>query len=293
MALVRRSLGESTWRSYGRIWAEWELLTRELYGGRSPSDWEDAVLFFVGSAFSSGVSPGGLANQLAALAFWFKFKGYRDFTKSFLVRQAVKGFRRGSRTRDTRRPLSFQILGDLLGVLGRVCNSDYEVRLFGLAFSLAFFGAFRISELVSPSRGRPGGLGFSDCWLSGGDLVCRIRRSKTDQLGRGLLVRLCPLSGSPVCPVRCFEAFVQVRPAGGLSLLLHADSSCLSRFQFVQVLRRGLQALGLPSGEYSSHSFRIGAATEAARWGLPPGVIKRIGRWESDRFKIYIRPQLL
>ncbi|KAM3936683.1 uncharacterized protein RB166_019563 [Leptodactylus fuscus] len=293
MALVRRSLGDSTWKGYSQVWTEWEQLVGEVYGDGVPGDWESVLLFFVGSLFGSGVSPSGLAKRLAALAFWFKFRGFRDFTKSFLVRQAVKGFRRGSGSRDSRRPLSFRVLVDLVGALGQVCSSEYEAVLFGLAFSLAFFGAFRVSELVSPSRGRPGGLLLSDCWRSGDELVCRIRKSKTDQLGRGLLVRLRHLPGSAVCPVANFESFLRVRPEGGLALLLHADSSCLSRFQFVQVLRRGLQVLGLPSRDYSSHSFRIGAATEAARWGLPQDMIRRIGRWESDRFKIYVRPQLL
>lgn len=45
-------------------------------------------------------------------------------------------------------------------------------------------------------------------------------------------------------------------------------------------------------GDYAAHSFRIGAAPEAARWGLPEEVIKRIGRWESRTYHIYVRPPL-
>ncbi|KAM3911194.1 uncharacterized protein RB166_019882 [Leptodactylus fuscus] len=294
LSLVRRSLGDSTWSGYAKVWSEWEALLRELHGGGGvPDDFEVSVLVFVGLAFGSGVSPSGLSRRLSALAFWFKFKGFRDCTKSFLVRQAVKGFRRGSSVRDSRRPLSFVIVRDLVGVLGRVCLSEYEVALFSLAFSLAFFGAFRVSELVSPSRVCPGGLLLGDCRLSGDELVCRIRRSKTDQEGRGLVVRLHRLQGSVVCPVGCNEAFLRLRPEGGAALLVHANLSCLSKFQFVQVLRKGLALLGLSSVDFSSHSFRIGAATEAARWGLPAEVIRRIGRWESDRFRLYVRPHLL
>ncbi|KAM3936755.1 uncharacterized protein RB166_000250 [Leptodactylus fuscus] len=293
LSLVRRSLGDSTWSGYASVWSEWEGLLQELHGGVVPDDFEASVLVFVGSAFSSGVSPSGLSRRLSALAFWFKFKGIRDCTKSFLVRQAVKGFRRGSSVRDRRRPLSFEVVRDLVGILGRVCMSDYEVALFSLAFSLAFFGAFRISELVSRSRACPGGLLFEDCRLLGEELVCRIRRSKTDPEGRGLVVRLRRLQGSIVCPVGCYEAFLRLRPGGGSALLVHSDMSCLSKFQFVQVLRKGLAVLGLSPTDFSSHSFRIGAATEAARWGLPAAVIRHIGRWELDRFRLYVRPHLL
>ena len=38
---------------------------------------------------------------------------------------------------------------------------------------------------------------------------------------------------------------------------------------------------------YSSHSFRKGGATEAARNGIQDSVIKRHGRWNSTCFMVY------
>ena len=37
------------------------------------------------------------------------------------------------------------------------------------------------------------------------------------------------------------------------------------------------------------HSLCIGAATTAARAGLPDHLIKTLGRWSSDAYKLYIR----
>lgn len=76
-------------------------------------------------------------------------------------------------------------------------------------------------------------------------------------------------------------------------LLVHEDGSCLSRYQFITVFRRCIQGLGLLPVEFCSHSFRIGAATEAARWGLSEEVIKQIGRWETARYRSYVRPPLV
>jgi len=39
----------------------------------------------------------------------------------------------------------------------------------------------------------------------------------------------------------------------------------------------------------TGHSFRIGGATSFLRAGVPPDVVKKMGRWKSDSFLIYWR----
>lgn len=115
------------------------------------------VLYFVSRNMEEGVSMSGLEKKLAELAFLFKLQGCQDFTKDFWIRQAMKGYRRSQKHRDSRRPVSFELLGRVLAQLVVMCSSDYEVLLFKTLFSLVFFGAFRIGELVSPSKKVNGG----------------------------------------------------------------------------------------------------------------------------------------
>ncbi|XP_073465035.1 uncharacterized protein [Aquarana catesbeiana] len=81
---------------------------------------------------------------MAALAFLFQLAGYGDFTKSFVVRRELRGYWKGSSKPDSRRPVSFEVLGIILENLKKVCSWAYEQVLFRTAFVLAFFGAFRI-----------------------------------------------------------------------------------------------------------------------------------------------------
>lgn len=284
MVLVRRSVCQATWTSYCRVWKEWEVLLSEV--GLECGDRLMCLLYWVGRAFSAAVSAAGISRQMSALAFWFKARGEQDWTKSFLVRQAVRGFRKGRTVRDGRRPVSYGLLLRLGSVLNGLCVSEDEIRLFRLAFALAFFGAFRISELVAPSKRQEGGLGFEDVTMLEGRLECILRRSKTDQRGRGTVVVLHALRESSMCPVSCYGAYVEWRREGPGPLLRHLDGTYLSQYQFVQVFRKGLAVLGVDATQFSSHSFRIGAATEAARWGLGPEVVRKIGRWESDRYRL-------
>lgn len=150
---------------------------------------------------------------------------------------ALKEYGRSQKRRDSSHPVSFDILQNVLAQLLFQCSSAYEVSLFKTAFSLAFFVAFRISKLVSPSKRVHGGMLDWE--------------------------------------VTCGEDRVSL-------LLLHADGSPLSRFQFISIFRKCLRALGLEEKEFILHSFRIGAAMEAARCGLDDEVAKRRNRKGSS-----------
>ena len=60
-------------------------------------------------------------------------------------------------------------------------------------------------------------------------------------------------------------------------------------------LRSALPRAGIDEKLYSGHSFRIGAATTAARGGIQDSLIKVLGRWQSAAYQIYIRtpPEVL
>ncbi|XP_069812345.1 integrase/recombinase xerD homolog [Dendropsophus ebraccatus] len=291
---MERAVSRNTGRSHAVAWREWLLFCRQWESDGVHGELVPVLLCFIGDAFGAGVSASGLVRKLAGLAYWFKLLGVRDVTKDFVVRQAVMGYRKSRVSRDGRRPVSFDILVRLGSVLGECCSDAYETRLFRAAFSLAFFGAFRVSELVSQSCGTGGGLQSREVVLGDACVSCWLSRSKTDRAGKGRRILLYEVLGSEVCPVHCVRAFLEVRPVEfGGSFLVHRDGRALSRFQFVAVFRRGLARLGLPDKEFASHSFRIGAATEAVRWGLDESVVRQIGRWESARFRSYVRLELL
>ncbi|OCT65630.1 hypothetical protein XELAEV_18041870mg [Xenopus laevis] len=224
----------------------------------------------------------------SALAFLFKLRGWTDVTKDFAIKQAFKEFKKGRRSTDIR-PITLNILKGIFSQLSCITHSPFELLLFRLAFSWAFFGVFRISELVSPNRAGAGGVLREDIKREEQSLLIRIREAKTDKSGKGFMVEQHGVEGFDACPVKCFDEYCRVRKEQVGIFLIHQDGSALSKFQFVALLRRSLEGLKLAAAEYGSHSFRIGAATEAARWGLDEAIIRRIGRWESKKFRSYIR----
>ncbi|KAM4026762.1 uncharacterized protein ACNLHF_022612 [Anomaloglossus baeobatrachus] len=133
--------------------------------------------------YNNGLSSAVAKNRLSGLAFHFKLRGWSDVTKFFIVRQAVKGWSRGRPGKESRRPVSFSLLSRIIDGIPAVCPSPFESALFSASFALAFFGALRIGELVSSSKGTQGGLWHDDVILTNLGLRIRIRKSKTDQSG--------------------------------------------------------------------------------------------------------------
>ncbi|XP_073422689.1 uncharacterized protein [Dendrobates tinctorius] len=288
--LLSRSLSAGTWSHYKKAWESW-LEWKERIGEELEDEYK--LVLFIGHNWESGWSVTKIYNFLAGLVFGFRFRGLRDVTKSFMVRQVVRGCRKGWKVSDSRRPVSFEVLLRLGKSLSEVCTSRREVALFKMAFSLAFFGAFRLGELVSPSKSRKGGLLRGDVEIQGARMSIFLRSSKMDTDGRGCRVVLFEVRGSPLCPVGCLRNFLSGVGNECDPLLVHDDGSFLSRFQFVTVFRCCLERGGISSRHYSGHSFRIGAAMEAARRGLGEETVKRIGRWESARFCSYVRPLMV
>ena len=83
--------------------------------------------------------------------------------------------------------------------------------------------------------------------------------------------------------------YLQKRGTAAGPLFQFEDGRLLTRERLVEALRAGLKEAGIDDSKYCSHSFRIGAATAAARAGIEDSVIKTLGRWESVAYLQYVK----
>ncbi|XP_054843732.1 integrase/recombinase xerD homolog [Eublepharis macularius] len=254
---------------------------------------EDQVLQYLAHLRVLGRAPRTMRRDLAAVSFFCKALGFPDPCRGFIPRRAVDGWARLSPpSPDGRRPISLPILRRILDALPGRCWSSFEAQLFHTAFTIAFFGALRVGELVAGSQDDPSGraIRLSDVSWSPRRVSINIRRSKTDQRGRGVTLVLRAAQPGAVCPVRAVGDYIDIRPPLRGPFLIHRDLSPLTRYQFAALLRSCLEAAGLPPLQFSTHSFRIGAATVAASIGMQDRDIMALGRWRSRAFRAYIRP---
>ncbi|XP_029451848.1 uncharacterized protein LOC115088071 isoform X1 [Rhinatrema bivittatum] len=290
--LIHNSVAPATWKAYAAgLMAVTGFLTNIGCHSRNVSDRE--LCQFIIAAKQAGCSIATVRSHLAGFAFFQKVQGCPNPMNSFRVKKVLGGWQRGQGHKEDKwRPIRYVDLCILVEVLPQICWSAFEPSMFRLAFSWAFFGAMRISELVAQSRRavREVGMLKSNVQIRGSEVRLFIPRSKTDQTGKGAVVALLCDAQRSVCPVRLAHGYMRLRPNVEGPFFIHEDSFPLTRFQFSKVLGSAIHKAGGDPRYYSLHSFRIGAATAAAEAGMSDTEIKGLGRWKLEAFRSYVRP---
>ena len=241
----------------------------------------------------TGYASSTINTYVASITFVHKMNGWDDPSNNFVINKILEGCRRSNRQPDSRFPITIPILGQLCVLLHSFCASEFEAVLFKATFLLAFFGFLRVGEFTAPSR-------KSDCSnilsrrdITMGDSVMSlvIRFSKTDQRGESTTLTIDQIDDAKLCPVKAMKDYLHIRPKERGPLFIHFGGAPVTRYQFNSMLKKGISIMGLNPGDFSPHSFRIGAATAAALGGVPIESIKNMGRWKSSSVFLYIRPQ--
>jgi len=291
---MEQSVAPKTMRSYNMAMASFNAFRQSLGYSSITAATTEQLSEFIGWLSLRSRAPATILQYVAGVSFYHKIQSLPDPANSFVIKKLMSATRRGKRSADKRLPIQSNLLGKLISVLTSVTASKYESTLFRTAFILAYFGFLRLGEIVADNRGATGGLRASDVSVQrtgGGDaVIIDLRHTKTSQYGRSQVIKLREIPGSAMCPFQAVHSYNALRPKGASAFLCHFDGSQVTRHQFQAILRKAAIAAGLDPRLYTSHSFRIGAATSAAEAGFSPQQIKEGGRWRSDAYKSYIRP---
>ncbi|XP_063967563.1 uncharacterized protein LOC135157047 [Lytechinus pictus] len=294
--LLFSSRAPGTHHTYRNAWSVFKQFRLQYHYDLSIRPDVEQVAQFIAYLSWNGYAGATISTYISGLAFTMQTLGWPDVTDAFVIRRLVDGCRRKNARRDTRCPITLPILKSILNSLTHVCVNTYDLALFRAAFLIAFFGFLRVGEFTSRSRHEPVPLSEKDVIIQGMGNQAKLRiviaRSKTDQTGRGCSILIPQNVVSYLCPLRAVNDYLALRSSVGSAFFRHFDSSPLTRHQFGQVLKRAISFCGLPVAHFSSHSFRIGAATSAAMAGVPDVCIQNMGRWASNTHRLYIRQPL-
>ena len=248
---------------------------------------------------SNGLSYSTINSYLSALRYLHILHNVPEpqqvsLPKFLLVKKGIRRVKALTHPQKPRLPITPSILRQIKA-LWSVKPIHQDTVMLWAACCLCFFGFFRLGEIVCSSENsffEHKDLLLSDLAVDSHShtsyIVVKVKQSKTDQFRKGAQV-IIGKTDDDLCPVAALLQFVALRGPWHGPLFRFSDGRYLTRQNFVSRIRQALETLGLESSHYAGHSFRIGAATTAAKANIEDSLIKTLGRWESCAFTAYIR----
>ena len=287
--LISQALSTSTIRTYAQVWKLLKKFCQEIHSPNqgTPPIHPSLVFLFLTSQVARGIAGKSLSTYCSAISYVHKLQGLPDPTTSVAIKKLLIGARRQNPSKDIRLPITTSILKKLVEVLPSLLNSNYDILLYTALFLVCFHGCFRISQ--APSVLQFDCLTFLGTQSKLQGISFTIKHSKNQEPGMSTKVSLhCR---EFLCPVRAMQKYLAARGTSTGPIFCMPGGIPLVRSHFDYTLRLAVQACNL-KGKYLGHSFRIGAATEAAARGHSDAQIRKLGRWRSNAFLSYIRQHI-
>lgn len=278
---VRSAISDNTRRAY-----QSDLRHFVAWGGTIPAT--DRVVAKYLADHAAILSMATLARRLVTIGKAHTMQGLTSPVNSELVRLVFRGVRHKHGRRQ--RQMTPVLRQDLLLMVGQLGDSLRDQRDRALLL-IGFAGAFRRSELVS--------IAFNDIQRAPEGIVITLRRSKTDQDGKGRRVGI-PYARGSVCPVCALDDWLQAAGVKEGPLFRSVDRHgniavrALSGEAIALVVKKRARAAGLDPGLYSGHSLRAGLVTDAAAVGVASWKIReQTGHTSDAMLQRYIRDATL
>ena len=209
-----------------------------------------------------------------------------DHPRVHLMMKAVKN--------SVSKPPKFKSVFDIptLHSILLACEYFPDSSVFIAIYLLAFFGFFRISNLVPTSK-----LSFNTkLHLCRGDVIFHediaivlIKWSKTLQNpDQGSYIIIPSLGLSPLCPVTAIKNMIKNYPIQENQPMFVNVNGVITQSQLRSHLRKVLLQINVDPSVHSFHTFRRSGATLAFNSGVDISHIKRHGTWLSDAVHTYI-----
>lgn len=269
--LQNKAYAKNTHDAYERAWKrflEWEKLPKPVQLPVSIQLIEQYLAYLVApkpkdpknpksKASEDGLSLSTVNIAIAAIRVFHKFAGFEiDLSAAELTRRGILRTK-GVAARRKAPPL---LVGQIAQVIA-ICGPDKIGVRDRAILSLGFSAGLRRSEIS--------GLNVDDVQFNDRHMRIRIRRSKTDQEGKGpeLVIERAPASA--FCAVAAVEAWLKVSEIDGGPMFRgvnrwgHVGYSAISGEKIRMIVRDRADEAGLKESAFSAHSLRAGLATSA------------------------------
>lgn len=294
--LLRNANSDSTLRAYRTDWAAFATWCASHGVPALPAKPSVVTAYIADLSRTPVYSPTGkrlsdqhsaatIARRLAAISHEHQQEGLESPCGDRLVRKMLKAIRNTNGVAQRRvEPVRVRHLRQIAGELPETLQGCRDKALL----LVGYIGALRRSELVA--------LNVDDVRFTDEGMQITIRRSKTDQEGRGVVFGVRFRSYQPTCPVHALKSWLELsgiasgpifRPINRHGQL--QDSRLTSKAVSL-IIKRLAPMMGIDPDSLSGHSLRAGMATDLCASGLSgPEIMKRTRHSSPNMLAIYYR----
>ena len=223
---------------------------------------------------------------------------FNDYFITAMIKGSEKLSLYTSICKRTRLVLTFPLL-KLLG--HEISKSNWSIdskRVFWSACSLAFFGSFRLGEILSPKESEccQETLKWKNIQIFEDHAIVNIEIPKTLRSKKGEFVDIFPFKGC--CPLSALKELNKTKKFSAgrdLPVFTFENGKFLTQETLIRTMRELLSKhIGQNAKNISGHSFRAGIPSALSDCPdlASDEDIRKWGRWNSNSFQIYTRLQL-
>lgn len=210
-----------------------------------------------------------------------------------MLQRVISGVKRihGVASKDPRKPFTANLMRKTVKLLN---NTTFNNLALLTILNCGFYGLFRISELLGNEHTLPlriNAISFVPSINNANYCKIKLLKSKNSQFENSIVN--IGATDDIYCPVICLKKYLskRVKIIGNTYCFVWANGTPITAQQFRYNFKLLIKSLGKDPSCYNAHSLRIGGATSMARVGFSESLIKAQGRWRSQVFLDYVRPE--
>ena len=271
---LKNSKAHNTLRAYQADFSDFSNFCKTNNFSSLPTDPKIVALYL--THLSSSCKFSTLKRRLASIKVIHKLKGHYIDTKHPIISENLMGIKRKLGVKQiSKKPI---LLDDLKLIIQAITDEKNEFKKIQnkALILIGFAGGFRRSELVS--------IEYDDVDFVNEGVKINIKKSKTDQIGIGMIKAIPYFENTKFCPVVSLKEWINYAKINSGRIFKISDKSV------ALIVKKYALISGLDHSKYAGHSLRSGFATSTAETGADErSIMAMTGHKTTQMVRRYIQ----
>ena len=271
---LKNSKAHNTLRAYQADFSDFSNFCKTNNFSSLPTDPKIIALYL--THLSSSCKFSTLKRRLASIKVIHKLKGHYIDTKHPIISENLMGIKRKLGVKQiSKKPI---LLNDLKLIIQAITDEKNEFKKIQnkALILIGFAGGFRRSELVS--------IDYDDVDFVDEGVKINIKKSKTDQIGIGMVKAIPYFENTKFCPVVSLKDWINYAKINSGRIFKISDKSV------ALIIKKYALISGLDHSKYAGHSLRSGFATSTAETGADErSIMAMTGHKTTQMVRRYIQ----